>query len=202
METPAICFLLSLSGKFDQDSGRQHSLKWVKGKRSNVICPVVQQEEVESIPASSHGCTVAQCADDRCSRITADSSDTKSRDIRVTVRDNSTLVQRIYLASEQRKLGNATRAVHTRAATCITAKEEHLWLSRLRHLPAGLKLRSGAGSIPAWADYLVGVFPRFSPTVSATALEGPRPTSRLLASSSHAEAEVNDHPTRMEISCG
>ncbi|KAJ4443586.1 hypothetical protein ANN_05260 [Periplaneta americana] len=37
--------------------------------------------------------------------------------------------------------------------------------TRLRRLPAGLKLRSGAGSIPAWADYLVGFFPRFSPTV-------------------------------------
>ncbi|KAJ4451816.1 hypothetical protein ANN_03290 [Periplaneta americana] len=36
------------------------------------------------------------------------------------------------------------------------------WLSRLSRLPSGLKLRSGAGSIPAWADYLVGfsdVFP-------------------------------------------
>ncbi|KAJ4443300.1 hypothetical protein ANN_04968 [Periplaneta americana] len=32
-------------------------------------------------------------------------------------------------------------------------------------MPAGLKLRSGAGSIPAWADYLVGFFPRFSPTL-------------------------------------
>ncbi|KAJ4442519.1 hypothetical protein ANN_04106 [Periplaneta americana] len=31
---------------------------------------------------------------------------------------------------------------------------------------AGLKLRSGVGSIPAWADYLVGFFSRFSPTVS------------------------------------
>ncbi|KAJ4445244.1 hypothetical protein ANN_07045 [Periplaneta americana] len=39
------------------------------------------------------------------------------------------------------------------------------WLSRLRRLPAGLKLRSGAGSIPAWADYLVGFFPRFPRTV-------------------------------------
>ncbi|KAJ4432352.1 hypothetical protein ANN_20971 [Periplaneta americana] len=27
--------------------------------------------------------------------------------------------------------------------------------------------------------------------------EGPRPTSRLLASRSHAKAEVDDHPTRM-----
>ncbi|XP_069676566.1 uncharacterized protein [Periplaneta americana] len=32
--------------------------------------------------------------------------------------------------------------------------------------------------------------------------EGPRPTSRLLASRAHAEAEVDDHPTRMEVSCG
>ncbi|KAJ4427408.1 hypothetical protein ANN_25030 [Periplaneta americana] len=53
---------------------------------------------------------------------TADSSDTKSRDIWVTVRDNSTPVQRIYLASEQRKLGNEARAVHTRAATRIAAE--------------------------------------------------------------------------------
>ncbi|KAJ4430190.1 hypothetical protein ANN_22400 [Periplaneta americana] len=42
-------------------SGRQHSLKWVKGKRSNVLCPVVQQEEVESIPTSSYECTIVQC---------------------------------------------------------------------------------------------------------------------------------------------
>ncbi|KAJ4448737.1 hypothetical protein ANN_00128 [Periplaneta americana] len=45
-------------------------------------------------------------------------------------------------------------------------KRPPAWLSRLRRLPTGLKLRSGAGSIPAWADYLVGFFPRFSPTVS------------------------------------
>ncbi|KAJ4434310.1 hypothetical protein ANN_22865 [Periplaneta americana] len=31
---------------------------------------------------------------------------------------------------------------------------------------------------------------------------GPRPTSRLLASRPHAEAEVDDHPTRIEVSCG
>ncbi|KAJ4447364.1 hypothetical protein ANN_09370 [Periplaneta americana] len=30
-------------------------------------------------------------------------------------------------------------------------------------------------------------------------LEGPRPISRLLVSRSHSEAEVNDHPTRMEL---
>ncbi|KAJ4447582.1 hypothetical protein ANN_09589, partial [Periplaneta americana] len=53
---------------------------------------------------------------------TADSSDTKSRDIKVTVRDNSTPVQRIYLASEQRKLENAASVVHIRAATCIALK--------------------------------------------------------------------------------
>ncbi|KAJ4452040.1 hypothetical protein ANN_03555 [Periplaneta americana] len=33
----------------------------------------------------------------------------------------------------------------------------------------------------------------------ATAHEGPRPTSRLLASHPHAEAEVDDHSTRMEL---
>ncbi|KAJ4438895.1 hypothetical protein ANN_14849 [Periplaneta americana] len=32
----------------------------------------------------------------------------------------------------------------------------------------------------------------------STAREGPRPTSRLLASRPHAEAEVDDDPTRME----
>ncbi|KAJ4431520.1 hypothetical protein ANN_20118 [Periplaneta americana] len=32
--------------------------------------------------------------------------------------------------------------------------------------------------------------------------EGPRPTSQLLASRPHAEAEVDDHPTRMEVLCG
>ncbi|KAJ4427934.1 hypothetical protein ANN_23944 [Periplaneta americana] len=42
-------------------SDRQHSLKWVKGKRSNVLCPVVQQEEVESIHTSSYECTIVQC---------------------------------------------------------------------------------------------------------------------------------------------
>ncbi|KAJ4428268.1 E3 ubiquitin-protein ligase mib1, partial [Periplaneta americana] len=45
------------------------------------------------------------------------------------------------------------------------AREPPVWLIRLRHLPAGLKLHSGVDSIPAWADYLVGFFPRFSPTV-------------------------------------
>ncbi|KAJ4437612.1 hypothetical protein ANN_17757 [Periplaneta americana] len=39
-------------------SGRQHSLKWVKGKRSRPVCPVVQQEEIESIPASRYECTI------------------------------------------------------------------------------------------------------------------------------------------------
>ncbi|KAJ4448291.1 hypothetical protein ANN_10305 [Periplaneta americana] len=38
-------------------------------------------------------------------------------------------------------------------------------LCQLRHLPTDPELHSGAGSIPAWADYLVGFFPRFCPTV-------------------------------------
>ncbi|KAJ4429950.1 hypothetical protein ANN_22154 [Periplaneta americana] len=42
-------------------SGRQHPLKWVKGKRSRPMCPVVQQEEVESIPASSYESTIVHC---------------------------------------------------------------------------------------------------------------------------------------------
>ncbi|KAJ4425949.1 hypothetical protein ANN_27575 [Periplaneta americana] len=44
-------------------------------------------------------------------------------------------------------------------------RQQPAWLSRLRRLPAGLKLRSGADLVPAWADYLVGFFPRFSPTI-------------------------------------
>ncbi|KAJ4441053.1 hypothetical protein ANN_10903 [Periplaneta americana] len=44
--------------KLDYFGGRQHSLKWVKGKRSHPVCPVVQQEEVESIPTSSYECTI------------------------------------------------------------------------------------------------------------------------------------------------
>ncbi|KAJ4447341.1 hypothetical protein ANN_09345 [Periplaneta americana] len=43
-----------------RDSGRQHSLKCAKGKRSRPLCPVVQQEEVESIPTSSYDCTIVQ----------------------------------------------------------------------------------------------------------------------------------------------
>ncbi|KAJ4441872.1 hypothetical protein ANN_11732 [Periplaneta americana] len=39
-------------------SGRQHSLKCAKGKRCRPVCTVVQQEEVESIPASSYECTM------------------------------------------------------------------------------------------------------------------------------------------------
>ncbi|KAJ4438368.1 hypothetical protein ANN_14310 [Periplaneta americana] len=39
-------------------------------------------------------------------------------------------------------------------------------------------------------------------SLKAITREGPRPTSWLLASRSHAEAEVDDHPTRMEVSCG
>ncbi|XP_069694080.1 regulator of nonsense transcripts 2-like isoform X2 [Periplaneta americana] len=35
----------------------------------------------------------------------------------------------------------------------------------LRCLPANQELRSGVGSIPAWADYLFGFFPRFSSTI-------------------------------------
>ncbi|KAJ4447603.1 hypothetical protein ANN_09610 [Periplaneta americana] len=42
-------------------SGRQHSLKCAKGKRSRPVCPIVQQEEVESIPASSYECTMVHC---------------------------------------------------------------------------------------------------------------------------------------------
>ncbi|KAJ4447240.1 hypothetical protein ANN_09244 [Periplaneta americana] len=39
-------------------------------------------------------------------------------------------------------------------------------------LAADPELRSGAGSIPAWADYLVGFFPRFSPTIRQMSDDG------------------------------
>ncbi|KAJ4444245.1 hypothetical protein ANN_06036 [Periplaneta americana] len=42
-------------------SGRQHSLKCAMGKRCRPVCTVVQQEEVESIHASSYECTIVQC---------------------------------------------------------------------------------------------------------------------------------------------
>ncbi|KAJ4426521.1 hypothetical protein ANN_27335 [Periplaneta americana] len=41
-------------------SDRQNSLKCVKGKRSLPVCPVMQQEEVESISASKYECTMVQ----------------------------------------------------------------------------------------------------------------------------------------------
>ncbi|KAJ4449844.1 hypothetical protein ANN_01250 [Periplaneta americana] len=41
--------------------GRQHSLKCAKGKWCRPVCTVVQQEEVESIPASSYECTMVHC---------------------------------------------------------------------------------------------------------------------------------------------
>ncbi|KAJ4438845.1 hypothetical protein ANN_14798, partial [Periplaneta americana] len=44
-----------------KSSGRQHSLKCAKGKRNRPVCPVVQQEEVESIPASSYERTMVPC---------------------------------------------------------------------------------------------------------------------------------------------
>ncbi|KAJ4437361.1 hypothetical protein ANN_17502 [Periplaneta americana] len=39
-------------------NGRQQSLKCAKGKRDSPVCTVVQQEEVERIPASSYECTM------------------------------------------------------------------------------------------------------------------------------------------------
>ncbi|KAJ4437165.1 hypothetical protein ANN_17300 [Periplaneta americana] len=39
----------------------QHSLKCAKVKRCRPVCTVVQQEEVESIPASSYECTMVHC---------------------------------------------------------------------------------------------------------------------------------------------
>ncbi|KAJ4435736.1 hypothetical protein ANN_18353 [Periplaneta americana] len=46
-----------------------------------------------------------------------------------------------------------------------------------------------------WSE-LKGILKKIG--MGASAREGPRPTSRLLASRPHAEAEVDDHPTRME----
>ncbi|KAJ4447333.1 hypothetical protein ANN_09337 [Periplaneta americana] len=40
------------------------------------------------------------------------------------------------------------------------------------------------------------------PACYIKAREGPKPTSRLLPSRPHAKAEVDDHPTRMAVSCG
>ncbi|KAJ4451452.1 hypothetical protein ANN_02914 [Periplaneta americana] len=42
-------------------SGRQHSLKCATGKRCRPVCPVVQQEEIESIPTSSYECIMVHC---------------------------------------------------------------------------------------------------------------------------------------------
>ncbi|KAJ4426680.1 hypothetical protein ANN_26478 [Periplaneta americana] len=47
----------------------------------------------------------------------------------------------------------------------FTVRKASALLSRLNLLPADLELSSGVGSIPAWADYLVLFFPKFSPTV-------------------------------------
>ncbi|KAJ4440174.1 hypothetical protein ANN_08312 [Periplaneta americana] len=58
MMAVVVVFMISEAG---DDNGRQHWLKWVKGKRSRLVCPAVQQEEVESIPASSCECTIVQC---------------------------------------------------------------------------------------------------------------------------------------------
>ncbi|KAJ4442751.1 hypothetical protein ANN_04342 [Periplaneta americana] len=44
-------------------------------------------------------------------------------------------------------------------------------------LPSDPELRSGSGSVPAWADYLVGFFQRFSPTIRQ--ISGRRKGGRL-----------------------
>ncbi|KAJ4448138.1 hypothetical protein ANN_10150 [Periplaneta americana] len=54
--------------------GRQHSLKCAKGKRCRSVCTVVQQEEVESIPASSYECTISALCFPRTSTIRGRSS--------------------------------------------------------------------------------------------------------------------------------
>ncbi|KAJ4426958.1 hypothetical protein ANN_26757 [Periplaneta americana] len=54
-------FLMFTNQLTSYTSGRQHSLKCEKGKRSHPVCTVVQQEKVESIPASSHECTMVHC---------------------------------------------------------------------------------------------------------------------------------------------
>ncbi|KAJ4446211.1 hypothetical protein ANN_12905 [Periplaneta americana] len=42
-------------------SGRQQSLKCAMGTRCRPVCPVVQQREIESIPASSYESTMVHC---------------------------------------------------------------------------------------------------------------------------------------------
>ncbi|KAJ4446680.1 hypothetical protein ANN_13377 [Periplaneta americana] len=57
--------------------------------------------------------------------------------------------------------------------------------------------------IPELAPCDYHLFGKLKDPFAGRAREVPRPTSQLLASPSpHAEAEVDDHPTRMEISCG
>ncbi|KAJ4444455.1 hypothetical protein ANN_06247 [Periplaneta americana] len=63
------------------------------------------------------------------------------------------------------------RQGHTWRHVALTAETEfkqwlslrafYVVLSRLRRLPADPQMRSGAGSIPAWTDYLVGFFRGF-----------------------------------------
>ncbi|KAJ4440520.1 hypothetical protein ANN_08661 [Periplaneta americana] len=71
---------------------------------------------------------------------------------------------------------------------------------RLYRLQSKLKLIWLQGFSQPLKKCANGLDARAYATVHAR--EGPRPTSRLLASRPHAEAEVNDHPTRMEVSCG
>ncbi|KAJ4435172.1 hypothetical protein ANN_23748 [Periplaneta americana] len=66
----------------------------------------------------------------------------------------------------------------------------------------GIRSYSGARKTPRFITFKYqtsnSCYPEAIIIRGATARKGPRPTSRLLASRPHAEAEVDDHPTRME----
>ncbi|KAJ4432422.1 hypothetical protein ANN_21041 [Periplaneta americana] len=63
-------------------SGRQHSLKCAKCKRWRPVCTVVQQEEIESIPASSYECTMVHCVFRGCVLAKLESRVAQDADVR------------------------------------------------------------------------------------------------------------------------
>ncbi|KAJ4425839.1 hypothetical protein ANN_27465 [Periplaneta americana] len=80
--------------------------------------------------------------------------------------------------------------------------EPPAWLNRLSRLPAGLKLRSGAGSSPAWADYLVGFFRRFpNRNVNASIPKQLVPLIKMCLSEMYSRVRVGHwHVARMNES--
>ncbi|KAJ4435339.1 hypothetical protein ANN_17950 [Periplaneta americana] len=74
--------------------------------------------------------------------------------------------------------------------------------------PSGSLKAISRSELERWVNSDKGILTKelYFPTVydrnKYKPFEGPRPTSRLLASRPHVEAEVDDHPTRMKVSCG